>query len=43
MLNDETEAAIQATNEAVQDTAGAVVFGNIIFTIIFALSFKSMW
>ena len=43
MTGSDTEVAFDETYKAVENTAQSVVFGNIVVTLLFALSFKSMW
>ena len=43
MTGDETEVALGETYEAVESVAEGIVYSNILLTLFFALSFKSMW
>ena len=43
MVNDATDVALDETHDAVKEAAQGVVFSNIVLTLVFALSFKTMW
>ena len=43
MLGDKTELTLDTTFATVNSAAKGVMLGNLVLTIFFALSFKSMW